>query len=131
MMDDIPGGPPARAPGDVDIWSASAEGSGTQTLEWMPADGDWTVVVMPTDRRAGLSADLAVSATAPALTGISVGLLVGGAVLLVGGVLLIALAVHRAQARPTPPPSGSPGTSPAGPGPAPAGTPTPLSPTPT
>ena len=72
------------------------------TLEWTPAGGDWTAVVMPTDRSAGLSVDLALAATAPTLPWLSGGLVAGGAVLLAGGTVLIALAVHRAQASSTP-----------------------------
>jgi hypothetical protein len=122
MMTELPGGPPATAPGDQDIWTASIEGAGTQMLEWTPADGDWTVVVMPTDRSSGLSVQLAVAATAPGLTWLVVGLLVTGAVLLTAGVLLIVLAVHRAQTRPTPPPAGDPAV-PTGPVPDPGGAP--------
>ncbi|MCZ2839145.1 DUF4389 domain-containing protein [Modestobacter sp. VKM Ac-2985] len=119
---DLPGGPPAGDPGEVGIWAASAAGTGTQVLEWVPSDGDWTVVVMPTDGSAGMSVDLALAATAPALPWVAGGLLATGVVLLAGGVLLIALAVHRAQARPAPPAPGGPPAPPAGPGPAPAGT---------
>ncbi|SSC25752.1 Protein of unknown function DUF4389, partial [Klenkia terrae] len=122
MMDDLPGGPPGTAPGELDIWTASSEGAGTQTLEWTPEDGDWTVVVMPTDRGAGLAVRLAVAATAPGLVWLASGLLALGAVLLVAGVLLIALAVHRAQGRPTPPPAGHP-AAPTGPAPDPGGAP--------
>jgi len=120
MMTDLPGGPPASAPGDLDIWTASVEGAGTQTLEWTPTDGDWTVVVMPTDRSAGLSAELAATATVPGLTWLAGTLLAVGAALLAGGVLLIVLAVHRAQSRSTPPSAGQPATS-AAPGPDPDG----------
>ena len=116
MMTDLPGGAPATAPGDLDIWTASVEGSGTQTLEWTPTNGDWTVVVMPADRSAGLTAQLSVAATVPGLTWIAGVLLGGGAVLLAGGVLLIALAVHRAQSSPMPPDGGHP-VVPGGPGP--------------
>nr|WP_279591161.1 DUF4389 domain-containing protein [Modestobacter marinus] len=118
---DLPGGPPATAPGEVDIWAASAQGGGTQVLEWAPADGDWTVVVMPADGSAGTSVDLALAATVPALPWVAGGLLATGAVLLAGGVLLIAVAVHRAQARPGPPAPGGPPAPPVGSGPDPVG----------
>ncbi|MDB5733299.1 MAG: hypothetical protein JWQ03_3194, partial [Variovorax sp.] len=67
MMSQLPGGPPTTTPGDDAIWTASTEGTGTQTLEWTPSDGDWVVVVMPVDRSAGLDVGLAVAATAPGL----------------------------------------------------------------
>jgi hypothetical protein len=122
MMSQLPGGPPATAPGDLDIWTASSAGTGTQTLEWRPTDGNWAVVVMPVDRTAGLSVGLAVGATAPGLPWVAGGLLVAGVVLLAVGVLLIALAVHWAQTRPTPPAPGGPAAPPSAPGPGPAGT---------
>ena len=119
MMRQLPGGPPATAPGEAGIWTASTEGTGTQTLEWTPSGGNWTVVAMPVDRSAGLDVGLALAATAPALPVLAGGLLGGGAVLLGVGVLLIVLAVHRAQTRPTPPTYGVPAV-PSGPGPSPA-----------
>ncbi|MFQ1002423.1 DUF4389 domain-containing protein [Modestobacter sp. SSW1-42] len=115
---ELPGGPPASAPGDLDIWTASASGPGTQTLEWTPAEGDWTAVVMPVDRSAGLDAEVSVAATVPGLTWLAGGLLAGGAVLLATGALLIGLAVHRAGSRPVPP--AAPGPQP-GPQPGPTG----------
>jgi hypothetical protein len=120
-MSTFPGGPPASAPGDLTIWTASTEGRGAQTLEWAPEDGDWTVVVMPADGTSGFSADLSVAATAPGLPWLAGGLLGVGAVLLGAGVLLIVLAVHRAQSRPAPPAAGSPAAPPSGPGTDPAG----------
>ncbi|MCW2574652.1 MAG: hypothetical protein JWR66_682 [Modestobacter sp.] len=120
MMSQLPGGPPATAPGDAGIWTASTGGTGTQTLEWTPSNGDWTVVVMPVDGSAGLDVGLTVAVTAPALPWLAGGLLVAGAVLLGTGVLLIVLAVHRAQSRPTPPTFGGPAGPPFGPGPDPA-----------
>ena len=46
---DHPGGPPAQAPAEADIWAAAAGGTGTRTLTWRPTDGDWTVVLMRAD----------------------------------------------------------------------------------
>jgi hypothetical protein len=120
MMSQVPGGPPATAPRDAGIWTASTAGTGVQTLEWAPANGNWVVVAMPVDRSAGLDVGLSVAATAPALPWLASGLLGGGAVLLGVGVLLIVLAVHRAQARPAPPTFGVPAVPPSGPGPTPA-----------
>ena len=102
-MTDVPGGPPAAPPADQDIWVAQTSGSGTQTLEWTPTAGNWTVVVMRADGSADVATTLAVAATVPRLSQVAWGLLGGGAVLLAVGGLLVALALRRAQAPGTPP----------------------------
>jgi hypothetical protein len=93
---DVPGGAPPGAPGEAGVWTASASGPGTQTLDWRPSDGDWTVVLMRADGGAGVSAEVAVAAPVPALTWFSVALLVIGGLLAVAGVVLIAVGVSRA-----------------------------------
>ncbi|MGK5173928.1 DUF4389 domain-containing protein, partial [Geodermatophilus sp. CPCC 205761] len=113
---DIPGGAPAGAPGDQDIWVAQAQGSGTQTLDWTPADGDWTVVVMRADGSAGVDVDARAGVTAPFLPWLWGGLLVTGGVLFVVGALLVGLAAHRAAS------SAPPGPVPAWPAPQPGPT---------
>jgi hypothetical protein len=129
MMTDLPGGPPAVPPAERDFWAAQASGSRTQTLEWTPVDGNWTVVVMRADGSADLAATVRVAATVPGLPWAAGGLLAGGAVLLAVGGLLIAVAVPRAQAPGTPPVAAwsSAPTPPPGPSapvpPAPAGGP--------
>ncbi|MEX5718607.1 DUF4389 domain-containing protein [Geodermatophilus maliterrae] len=119
----VPGGPPAVPPGETDVWAASATGSGTQVLDWRPAEGNWTVVVMRADGSADVSADIRAAATVPGLTWLAVGLLVLGLVLAGLGVLLIANAVRRAGQYPPsggvpaqwtpPPPVAVPGGGPA------------------
>ncbi|MBB3083625.1 DUF4389 domain-containing protein [Geodermatophilus sabuli] len=99
---DVPGSAPTGAPGDLDIWVAQAEGAGTQTVDWTPADGDWTVVVMRADGSAGVDVGARAGVTAPALPWLWGALLLTGAVLLVAGALLVGLAVHRAVASPGP-----------------------------
>jgi hypothetical protein len=106
-------GAPASPPGEQTFWVAQAEGSGTQTLTWKPAAGNWTLVVMNADGSAGVSVDARVGATVPALTGLAWGVFAGGLVLLVIGVLVVVLAVRR---RPVAPPPGY-GVAPAGPPP--------------
>ncbi|MGY1679946.1 DUF4389 domain-containing protein [Geodermatophilus sp. SYSU D01176] len=130
---EIRGGAPASLPGDEDFWIARAQGTGTQTLQWTPSDGDWTVVVMRADGAAGLDVDARAGVTVPALTWIWIGLLVTGGVLAVVGALLVALAVHGARSGPAgpayasygPPPAPAPGPAamPPLPRPAPADTP--------
>ncbi len=93
-METVGGGPPRSAPGQQDFWVASESGPGKQTLVWDPADGDWTVVVMNADGRAGIDIGADLAAEAPTLLWVAIGLLLGGAILLVGGGLLIASAVR-------------------------------------
>jgi len=56
-MDDIAGGAPADPPVDSDIWVAETSGPGTQVLDWRPADGNWTVVVMRADGARGIDVE--------------------------------------------------------------------------
>ncbi|MGY1641917.1 DUF4389 domain-containing protein [Geodermatophilus sp. SYSU D00703] len=120
---ELPGGPPAQPPGELDIWTAQAQGAGTQTLTWTPAGGAWTVVVLRADGSAGVDVAARAGITAPGLPWLWGGLLLLGGVFLVAGVLLVALAVQRAQ-------SGPPAGVPVPPGPA-GGPPVPSSPVPT
>ena len=96
----IDGGTSGSPPATQGFWVASASGPGAQTVEWEPADGSWTVVVMNADGQPGIgvvATDL--GARYPALVWIAFGVLAGGAVFLVGGVLLIAGAVRRSRTR--------------------------------
>jgi hypothetical protein len=104
VLTDLPGrravtvdgtAPPPTAPGAAGIWVAESSGAGTRTLTWEPTGGDWTVVIMNADASRGLTVRGDVGATVPALTGIAVGLLTAGAVLVAAGALLVVLAVRR------------------------------------
>ncbi len=84
------GGAPSGAPGDQTFWVASAQGSGERQLEWKPEAGNWSVVIMNADAARGVSADVAVAAKSPWVFRAGVGLLIGGAVgLLIGAVMLV------------------------------------------
>ena len=63
---DHPGAMVPAAPAAALPWAARAQGTGTLTLTWTVRGGDWRVVVMNTDARAGLSvrADAGMSALA-------------------------------------------------------------------
>jgi hypothetical protein len=91
----VDGGQPASAPGAQDFWVASASGAGPQTLEWDPADGSWTVVVMNADGQPGIDVGADLGARMPAVLWIAIGVLLGGMVFLAGGALLIANAIRR------------------------------------
>lgn len=100
--ENVAGGTAASAPGMQDFWLASATGSGPQTLTWEPTDGSWTVVVMNADGRPGIDVETDLGAKMPALPWIAVGVLAAGAVVLVGGALLIVGAIRRRRASPRP-----------------------------
>ena len=91
------GGAPSISPGDSRIWVASSEGSGTQSVTWTPKAGEWTVVAMNADGSPNVSISGDVGLEVPALTGVSVGLIAIGAVLLfaAGGIVIAAVAGAR------------------------------------
>jgi len=92
-----PGGAPAVAPGDSDIWIEQATGTGTQAVDWSLDDkpGRWTVVVMNADGSRGVDVDADVGATVPVLGEVTAGLIVVGALfVLVGAGTLVGLRLH-------------------------------------
>ncbi|MGZ4549488.1 MAG: DUF4389 domain-containing protein [Blastococcus sp.] len=101
---DHAGGAPPVPPGQAGIWEASVSGAGTQTLQWRPTEGNWTLVVMRADGGQGVSVRAQAGATVPSLGWFAGGLLAVGIVLLAIGSVLVAIAVHRAQR----PPAGAP-----------------------
>jgi hypothetical protein len=95
----VQGGAPATPPAAESFWVARSVGSGAQTLSWSPENGNWRIVVMNADGSAGVHTNLAVGARFPNLGWIGVGVLGGGALLLLLGGTGIWAAVIR---RPTP-----------------------------
>ena len=87
------GGAPARPPGRSDIWVASADGPGQQTLQWAPRSGEWAVVVMNADGSAGVSVDASAGAKTGWLLGVGIGLIAGGLVGFAFGAVLLVLGV--------------------------------------
>jgi hypothetical protein len=88
-------------PAEQDIWAASVQGTGTQTLHWTPDAGDWSVVVMNADGSAGVAADVSAGAEIAFLEPLGWSLAGGGVLLLALGVGLITLGV-RPRSRPRP-----------------------------
>ena len=89
------GGPPRSDPAAQRFWAARATGSRDESLTWDVESGDWSVVVMNADGSRGVDVDLAVGARLGFLLWLAIGLLVGGAVVLVGSAFLIYLAVRE------------------------------------
>ena len=120
---ELQGTAPAGPPTDQDFWTAQAAGPGTQQLTWVPAEGDWMLVVMNADGSAGISVDARIGATVPALDGIGWGLLLAGLVCAAIAVVLLILGIRRPADR-RGPAQPVPWQVPAGPqptGPSPAG----------
>jgi hypothetical protein len=85
-------------PGQQNFWSASATGTGRQTISWPTREGRWAVVVMNADGAAGVAADVRAGATLPRLGAFAASLLLGGALLLVLSTAAIVLAIPRSSA---------------------------------
>jgi hypothetical protein len=83
--------PPAKS----DIWVASEQGPGRQTLDWDVKDGDWSVVVMNADGSRGVDADISAGAKVPFLQELGWILAGTGGVALVIGVGLMVLGIRR------------------------------------
>ncbi len=87
------GGRPANRPGQSDIWVASAQGPGRQTLEWDLESGRWAVVVMNADASQGVSVNASAGVKASWVLPLGVVLLVVGGLMLVVGAVLVVLGV--------------------------------------
>jgi hypothetical protein len=93
------GGPPSTPPGQESFWVAKASGPGGQELQWAPAAGDWTLVVMNADGSRPVVADLSFGATAPGLSAVWAALFGLGGAAFVLGVLVVALTLWLASGR--------------------------------
>jgi hypothetical protein len=96
------GGAPRRAPSTA-LWDVSASGTGEQTIEWEPEDGDWRIVLMNADASRGVSAEASIGAKLDSLLWIGIGLLLAGAVLAALAALAITAGVHRRRPPPAAP----------------------------
>jgi hypothetical protein len=81
-------------PGQQTFWTATATGTGTQTLEW-DASGSWTVVLMNADASRGVDAGVSAGAQS-SLVGTLAWIVTGiGLAVLALGVLMLALGLRR------------------------------------
>jgi hypothetical protein len=94
------GAAPSAPPTAARFWVAQSVGSGTRTLSWSPASGNWRVVVMNADGSSGVRADLAIGARLPHLLSIGIGALAGGALVLLIGAGGLYAAVPRRRLQP-------------------------------
>ena len=89
------GAAPTSTPASADIWVAQSSGTGTQSLTWTPKGGDWTAIIMNADATAGVDVKADVGATVPVFEAITCALWIVGAILALGGALLVALGLVR------------------------------------
>jgi len=82
--------PPTEQP----IWIQSKTGTEEPTLEWAVEEGDFSFVVMHEDATDGMALTADVGVRVPILGPLGVGLLLGGAVTLAVGTLLLAIALQ-------------------------------------
>ncbi len=83
------------APTSETFWTASAQGAGTQTLEWETEVGRHSIVLMNDDGSAGVDLSVIYKVNIPSIFGLSLGLLIGGVVVLIVGGFMVYLAVRR------------------------------------
>jgi hypothetical protein len=93
---------PAR-PGTQSFWVASAEGTGTQTVNWNVDNGDWSVVVMNADGSRGVDAGVSAGANVPLIGDLALAASIAALVLLLGGGSLLAGGLIRPRPRPSSP----------------------------
>jgi hypothetical protein len=93
-------------PAESDIWVASEQGPGRQTVDWDVKDGDWSVVVMNADGSRGVDADISAGAKVSFLDELGWTLVGTGGVALVIGVGLMVLGIRRPRNPSGPAPAG-------------------------
>lgn len=89
----------AGAPSGQNIWSASAQGKGEQSLVWTPRDGDWSVVFMNADGSAPIAMRGDLSAELPPLRWLEATLLTLGALFVLLSAVFLVHTYRRAKAR--------------------------------
>ena len=99
-----PGSTVPGAPTSQTFWTESTHGTGNQALEWELEPGSHSLVLMNDDGSAGIDMEIVLGAKVPILFGVSIGLLVIGAVLLSVSIWMIYLAVRRRDTVPAKPP---------------------------
>jgi hypothetical protein len=96
---DHPGASVPAAPAAALPWAVRAQGTGTLTLTWAVRDGHWTVVVMNTGARPGLSVRADAGITALALPWLATELLAVGLLTGLAAGALIVVPVRLASRR--------------------------------
>jgi hypothetical protein len=90
------------APGEQDIWTAKAQGTGALTLDWDVEPGGWTLVLMNADGSTGIDAEVEAGAQIPLIGTLAWVVTVTGLVVLAAGALMLVLGLRR-RPRPSSP----------------------------
>jgi hypothetical protein len=77
------------------FWTTSANGDGTQSVEWKVRSGNWSVVVMNADGSKNVDAGVSAGSDAPWLSAAGWGTLGGGALLMIVAGTLVFVGVRR------------------------------------
>lgn len=111
----VPGTAEPEPPGAQTFWVAKSEGTGEQHLSWRLRTGTYQVVVMNADASSGVDVTGSVGVKIPWIFWVALGLMIVGALLLVGGILLVVFGARRRRLPAGPPGQpGPPGTAPVG-----------------
>jgi hypothetical protein len=92
---DTHGGTRPAPPVAQRFWTASANGAGTQTVEWKVRDGNWSVVVMNADGSKNVDAGISAGADAPWLSSAGWITIGGGALFAMLAGTLVYVGVRR------------------------------------
>lgn len=84
-----PGERPVADPAAQNFWVASDTGTGPRSLTWDVKSGDWAAVIMNADGSPGIDAQVGVAATLTAIRDLAIGALIGGALMLGAGVVVL------------------------------------------
>ncbi|MCD4533696.1 DUF4389 domain-containing protein [Nocardioides sp. cx-169] len=87
----------AAAPGEQDFWTAQDSGRGRLSIDWKPADGEWSYVLMNADGSPAVRGDVEVGAELPIIGTLAAVVAVTGLVLILLGFVLVALALRAAS----------------------------------
>lgn len=88
--DSVPAEPTSQT-----FWDESVYGADTQSLVWEPKEGNWIIVVMNQDASAGIEVTGSAGAKVPWLFWTGLGFVVGGAVILVLGIVMVYFAARE------------------------------------
>lgn len=88
---DVPGSAVPAPPAEQDFWTVSASGPGTQQITMDLRNGDWVLVIMNADARTGVAAGVQASVDSPLWETLTSIAWMGGIVVLIIGVVLIAV----------------------------------------
>lgn len=76
------------------FWKASAKGTGPQIMKWNPEEGNYVLVIMNANGSRGLNFEGSLGVKIPLMSGLTIGLLVGGFIIVLFAFLLVYLAVR-------------------------------------